>query len=82
MSMMTRRHFAAGLASIAGTAALSRFARADTAAIEAAARKEGTLTWYIAQVDTETAERMGRAFTSDLSRHQGRGDPHDRSGGL
>ena len=27
------------------------------------ARKEGTLTWYIAQVDTETAEVMGRAFT-------------------
>ncbi len=29
-----------------------------------AARKEGTLTWYIAQVDGETAELMGRAFTA------------------
>jgi iron(III) transport system substrate-binding protein len=29
-----------------------------------AARKEGSLTWYIAQVDTQTAEAMGRAFTA------------------
>jgi iron(III) transport system substrate-binding protein len=33
-------------------------------ALEEAARKEGTLTWYIAQVDGETAELMGRAFTA------------------
>ena len=38
-------------------------ASADTAALEAGARKEATLTWYIAQVDTDTAEVMGRAFT-------------------
>ncbi len=33
-------------------------------ALEAAARKEGGVTWYIAQIDSETAERMGRAFTA------------------
>jgi iron(III) transport system substrate-binding protein len=27
------------------------------------ARKEGSVTWYIAQVDTQTAEAMGHAFT-------------------
>ena len=34
---------------------------ADPALIEAA-RKEGSLTWYVAQVDSETAEMMGKAF--------------------
>src|SRR4051812_45637259 len=29
-----------------------------------AARREATLTWYVAQVDTETAEAMGRAFST------------------
>ena len=58
-----------------------RQAHADLAALlEEAARKEGTLTWYIAQVDGETAEVMGRAFTSTLSRHVGLGDPHHWSG--
>jgi iron(III) transport system substrate-binding protein len=38
-------------------------ARAETAAMEEAGRKEGSLTWYVAQVDSETAELMGRAFT-------------------
>ena len=31
-------------------------ARADTAALQEAARKEASLTWYVAQVDSETAE--------------------------
>ena len=43
---------------------MSRHAHADEAALLDAARKEGTLTWYIAQVDGETAELMGRAFTA------------------
>ena len=30
------------------------------------AKKEGSVTWYIAQVDTETAEGMGRAFTAQF----------------
>jgi iron(III) transport system substrate-binding protein len=63
MTMITRRGFASGLVALGAAATLARPAYADLAAIEAAARQEGTLTWYIAQVDTETAERMGRAFT-------------------
>lgn len=55
---MTRRALSGA---IAAAAALP--ARAETAALEEAARKEGSLTWYIAQVDSETAETMGRAFT-------------------
>ena len=38
-------------------------ARADTAVLQEAARKEASLTWYVAQVDSETAEPRGRAFT-------------------
>jgi iron(III) transport system substrate-binding protein len=65
MVQVTRRAAAAGLAALA---LAPKLARADLAELEAAARKEGTLTWYIAQVDTETAEAMGRAFTA---RHPG-----------
>jgi iron(III) transport system substrate-binding protein len=43
---------------------LPRLAQADQPDLLAAAQKEATLTWYIAQVDTETAEAMGRAFTA------------------
>jgi iron(III) transport system substrate-binding protein len=39
-------------------------ARADPAALVAAARQEGTLTWYTAHTDGETAEDVGRAFTA------------------
>ena len=60
---ITRRLAAAGLGAVGAAALLPRPARADTAALEAAASKEVTLTWYIAQVDTDTAEVMGRAFT-------------------
>ena len=31
---------------------------------ERAARAEGTLTWYVSQLDTETAESFGRTFTA------------------
>ena len=55
---ITRRALTAGL-----TAAAAFPARADAAALEVAARNEGSLTWYVAQVDSETAELMGRAFT-------------------
>ena len=61
--LITRRQAATGLATLSAAGLLTRAARADQAALEAAARKEGTLTWYIAQVDGETAEAMGRAFT-------------------
>src|ERR1700722_18557739 len=63
MHIITRRFFTAGVAAIGATALMPRPARADLAAMQAAARQEGTLTWYIAQEDTETAERMGRAFS-------------------
>jgi iron(III) transport system substrate-binding protein len=61
---ISRRRLATGLAALGASAVLPRAARADIAALEAAARKEATLTWYIAQVDGETAEVMGKAFTA------------------
>jgi iron(III) transport system substrate-binding protein len=42
---------------------LPRRARADLAALEAAARKEGSVTWYVAQMSGEAAEAMGRRFS-------------------
>ncbi|MGH7041928.1 MAG: ABC transporter substrate-binding protein [Acetobacteraceae bacterium] len=42
---------------------LSANAHADEADLVKAARKEGSVTWYIAQVDGETAQQMGRAFS-------------------
>jgi iron(III) transport system substrate-binding protein len=61
--IITRRLATVGLGAMGAATLLPRGASADTAALEAGARKEGTLTWYIAQVDTDTAEVMGRAFT-------------------
>ncbi len=60
--LITRRAFAAGSGTLAA-ASLLPSARADTTDLAAAARKEGSVTWYIAQVDGETAQEMGRAFT-------------------
>jgi iron(III) transport system substrate-binding protein len=54
--------FAASLLGLLGTVPTG--ARADMAALEAAARKEGTLTWYTAHTDGETAEAVGRGFTA------------------
>jgi iron(III) transport system substrate-binding protein len=61
--MLHRRGLLAGMVSLA---AFSRLACATgvTPALVDAARGEGSVTWYIAQVDTETAEAMGRAFTA------------------
>jgi len=61
-SEITRRTALGGLTSAALALPGGR-AMADPA-LEEAARKEGTLTWYVAQVDSETAEKMGRAFTA------------------
>ena len=64
MSMtITRRQAATGLATLGAAALLTSQTRADEAGLVNAARKEGSLTWYIAQVDGETAQQMGRAFT-------------------
>lgn len=57
--LITRRAMTAGAA-----LAFVRRARADMAPLEAAARHEGSLTWYVAQQDTATAEKFGRAFTA------------------
>jgi iron(III) transport system substrate-binding protein len=57
---MSRRMAAIGL----GTSALlPGRARADMDALAAAARKEGGLTWYVAQMGGEAAESMGKRFT-------------------
>ncbi|MEO8715402.1 MAG: extracellular solute-binding protein [Acetobacteraceae bacterium] len=61
--MQTRRTVTTGLGSLLAAPLLAHPSRADETALVAAARKEGTLTWYIAQVDGQTAEDMGRAFT-------------------
>lgn len=53
---ITRRQAAAALA------ALTVIPRAGRAAPETAA-EEATLTWYIAQVDAQTAENLARSFT-------------------
>ena len=60
--MITRRHVVAGLTAL-GAGVGQRPVHADTAALLEAARREGTLTWYIAQVDAEQAEALGRMFT-------------------
>jgi iron(III) transport system substrate-binding protein len=62
-NVITSRRAALGLATLAGAVALQRRARGDPNAIETAARQEGSLTWYVAQLDTETAEAFGRAFS-------------------
>lgn len=63
---MTRRQAVTGLVAFGASAlSLPRTARADLKALEDAARKEGTLTWYMAQVDTEKATALARAFTSE-----------------
>ena len=61
MIEIPRRSLIAGLG---GFALAPRVARADLAALAQAARAEGGVTWYIAQIDSETAEHMGRAFSA------------------
>jgi len=50
------------LATVVGS--LVGTAHADTASLYQAAQKEGELTWYVSQVDGETAEAGGAAFTA------------------
>jgi iron(III) transport system substrate-binding protein len=63
-SDITRRHAVTGLGALATAGTMSRHAHADLATLQAAARREGSLTWYVAQQDTETAELFGRRFTA------------------
>jgi iron(III) transport system substrate-binding protein len=60
---LTRRHAVIGLGA-ATLAVWARETRASLAAIQDAAAKEGTLTWYTGQTDAEKAERLGKAFTA------------------
>lgn len=46
----------------AGVGLLPRLARAEMASLEAAARKEGAVSWYTAHTDGETANMMAQAF--------------------
>jgi iron(III) transport system substrate-binding protein len=59
MPVITRRGLGTGLAAIT----TSRAAHADLAKLETAARAEGTITWYVAQMSGEAAESMARRFT-------------------
>jgi iron(III) transport system substrate-binding protein len=59
---MKRRHAAAGLAILFAVPRLAR-AATDGSVLEPAAHEEGTLTWYVAQVDAQTAENLGRSFS-------------------
>ena len=61
--IIKRRFFIGGAAALAARTGRARAAGITPELLDAA-RKEGTLTWYIAQVDTETAEAMGHAFTA------------------
>lgn len=61
--MMKRRSLLASVGAIAAAAPFGAYATGITPELLEAARKEGSLTWYIAQVDTATAETMGNAFT-------------------
>jgi iron(III) transport system substrate-binding protein len=64
MSAVTRRGVGIGL----GASLAAGVARAGLATLETAARAEGTVTWYVAQMSGEAAEAMGRRFTQ---RHPG-----------
>jgi iron(III) transport system substrate-binding protein len=63
-TILSRRHAAIGLVA---AVALPRLVHAELAVLEKGARAEGELTWYVAQMDTETAEAFGRAFTAAYS---------------
>jgi iron(III) transport system substrate-binding protein len=59
MPHLTRR---AALIATASTV-IAPYAKADLATIEAAAKKEGAVSWYVAQMSGEAAEAMGHRFT-------------------
>ena len=59
---ITRRYATAGLAALVAVPKQGRTAT-DNSALRSAATTEGNLTWYIAQVDAQTAEHLGRSFS-------------------
>ncbi len=60
--LITRRTAVTGVSALALGLAPGA-ARAEMAELEAAARKEGAVTWYTAHTDGESAEQAGAAFT-------------------
>jgi iron(III) transport system substrate-binding protein len=62
---ITRRFATSGLAAFGAAVVLPHQVRADRGHLEAAARKEATVTWYVAQLDAERAESVGRLFTQE-----------------
>jgi iron(III) transport system substrate-binding protein len=66
MYLLNRRTVLAGLGALTAAVPLRARAAGITPELIEAARKEGSLTWYIAQVDTATAEAMGSAFTAQF----------------
>ncbi len=63
---INRRLLLGGATALAAAAPFRARADGITPDLLAAARQEASVTWYIAQVDTETAEAMGRAFTTQF----------------
>ena len=61
--LFSRRRFSTGLAALGATPLLPRSGQAAINLNMDEARREGSVTWYVASVDTETAEHLGRAFT-------------------
>src|ERR1700712_5107038 len=59
---ITRRQAATGLAVLVATAKPIQ-AAAENPALESAAHSEASVTWYVAQVDAQTAEKLGRSFS-------------------
>jgi iron(III) transport system substrate-binding protein len=63
MYRITKRHFLAAASAYGITVAHAQDTAATEAALHEAAKKEGELTWYSGQVQAETGEAVGKAFT-------------------
>ncbi|MEA2737772.1 MAG: iron(III) transport system substrate-binding protein [Acetobacteraceae bacterium] len=66
MHLMNRRTMLAALVAMGAAIPYRTRASGITPDLVEAARKEASLTWYIAQVDTQTAEAMGHAFSTQF----------------
>ncbi|WP_158922612.1 ABC transporter substrate-binding protein [Acidisphaera sp. S103] len=66
MTLLNRRSLLAGAGALTVATPFAARAAGITPELIAAAKKEGSVTWYIAQVDTPTAEMMGSAFTAQF----------------
>jgi iron(III) transport system substrate-binding protein len=62
--MLNRRAILTAAGALAATARFPAHATGITPDLIDAASRERSVTWYIAQVDTQTAEDMGRTFTA------------------